>query len=452
MTGFTDSFAPPTPTFFYEARATDGWSVMSNIWRDWNLTRRLGVYGGGGIGTGGQLLLPMLMPRWHRLADGIPRVLRPPTGDSLPDVALGVCLEPAPSPEPSPPFGYHRWIPAMHTPVHDPTAIYRYRDCLAAADCLCAAIAHLDLFTLLDREPATLAGLCSTLGLHARPADVMLTLCAANGLVTLDAAGVCRVTGLAREFLVAGALCDARPYYASMADKPGVADWLKVLRTGRPANWPGEEGEADWHAAMRTEAFAESFTAAMDCRGRVLGPALARAVDLRAARQLLDVGGGSGVYAIACAEANPALRATVLESAPVDRIARRSIDAAGCGDRIEVTTGDMFADAWHALHDVHLFSNVLHDWDEPRCRKLLGTSAAALPAGGRLLVHDTLLDDDKSGPLWAAEYSVLLAGVTRGRIYSAAEITAWAAAEGFGVVGRAATALGRDVLEFVRRA
>jgi len=339
----------------------------------------------------------------------------------------------------------------MHTPVHDPTAIYRYRDSLAAADCLCAAIAHLDLFTLLDRQPATLAGLCGSLEIHARPADVMLTLCAANGLIARDTAGVCRVTELAREFLVAGAPCDARPYYASMADKPGVADWMKVLRTGKPANWPGEEGEADWHAAMRTEAFAESFTAAMDCRGRVLAPALTRAVDLRSARRLLDVGGGSGVYAIACAEANPALRATVLESAPVDRIARQSIDAAGCSDRIDVTTGDMFADAWPAGHDVHLFSNVLHDWDEPECRRLLGTSAASLPAGGRLLVHDMFLDDDKAGPLWAAEYSVLLAGVTQGRIYSAAEVAAWAAAEGLDVVGRAATALGRGVLEFVRR-
>jgi opacity protein-like surface antigen len=53
LTGTTESFAPPTPIFFYDVRATDGWSVMSNVWRDWNVTRRLGVYGGGGIGAGG---------------------------------------------------------------------------------------------------------------------------------------------------------------------------------------------------------------------------------------------------------------------------------------------------------------------------------------------------------------------------------------------------------------
>jgi len=56
LTGLTNSFAPATPIFFYEVRATDGWSVMSNVWRDWNLTPRLGVYGGGGIGAGGYRL------------------------------------------------------------------------------------------------------------------------------------------------------------------------------------------------------------------------------------------------------------------------------------------------------------------------------------------------------------------------------------------------------------
>lgn len=33
--------------------ATDGWSVMANLWRDYSFTDRLGVYGGGGIGAGG---------------------------------------------------------------------------------------------------------------------------------------------------------------------------------------------------------------------------------------------------------------------------------------------------------------------------------------------------------------------------------------------------------------
>ncbi|MGB8853702.1 MAG: methyltransferase [Pirellulales bacterium] len=339
----------------------------------------------------------------------------------------------------------------MKAPTTDPAVIYRTRDAIAAADALAAAIVHLDLFTSLARAPADVAEICRRHGLHPRPADVLCTLLSAQGLLARDASGRLAPTATAREFLVDGSPFDARSYYAAMADKPGVADFLQVLRTGRPANWPGAEGEADWHASMRTETFAEAFTAAMDCRGRVLAPALAAAVDGGAARRILDVGGGSGVYSIAIAERFPTLTATVLEAAPVDAIARRTIRAAGLEGRVAVVEADMFQAAWPAGHDVHLFSNVLHDWDEADCRRLLAMSAAALPAAGRLLIHDMLLDDDKAGPLWAAEYSALLSTVTQGRLYSAAEIGGWLAELGFEIVARAATALGRSVLTGSRR-
>jgi len=328
----------------------------------------------------------------------------------------------------------------------DPTAIYRYRESLAAVDALTAAIVHLDLFTALATAPTTLADLCQRFSIHPRPADTLCTLLIANHLLQRDADGLLHVTDTARDFLVAGSPLDARPYYASIADKPGVDDFLTVLRTDRPANWPGEEGDADWHAAMRTEAFAESFTAAMDCRGRVLGPGLAQALAGCPPHRLLDVGGGSGVYSIAVAAAFPATRATVLEASPVDAIAQRTVAAAGLGGRINILTADMFADPWPEDHDAHLFSNVLHDWNEADCRRLLARSVAALPEGGRLLIHDMLLDDDKSGPLWAAEYSVLLTTVTQGRLYSAAEIGDWLADLGLKIVARAPTALARSLL------
>jgi len=35
---------------------TNNWSVMENVWRDYMLTDRFGVYGGGGIGAGGYIL------------------------------------------------------------------------------------------------------------------------------------------------------------------------------------------------------------------------------------------------------------------------------------------------------------------------------------------------------------------------------------------------------------
>jgi cyclopropane fatty-acyl-phospholipid synthase-like methyltransferase len=189
----------------------------------------------------------------------------------------------------------------------------------------------------------------------------------------------------------------------------------------------------------------------MDCRGRVLAPALAAAVDCGTARRLLDIGGGSGVYAIALAERFGTLAATLLEAVPIDAIARRTIRAAGLEGRIAVVAADMFKTPWPGEHDVHLFSNVLHDWDEGDCRILLAMSAAALATDGCILIHDMLLDDDKAGPLWAAEYSVLLSTITQGRLYSAAEIGGWLTDLGFEIIEHAPTALGRSVLTARRR-
>ena len=65
---------------------------------------------------------------------------------------------------------------------------------------------------------------------------------AANGFLRRTTGGTLHLSSLAEEFLVAGSPCDTRDYCASIADKSGVHDFLKVLRTGKPANWPGEKG------------------------------------------------------------------------------------------------------------------------------------------------------------------------------------------------------------------
>ena len=68
------------------------------------------------------------------------------------------------------------------TPTSDPTLLYRYRDAMYAPDMLIVGL-HLDLFTRLASQPSTLDAICATFEIAPRPADVMLTLFAAMGLV-----------------------------------------------------------------------------------------------------------------------------------------------------------------------------------------------------------------------------------------------------------------------------
>lgn len=335
-------------------------------------------------------------------------------------------------------------------PQTDPLRVYRYRDGLYAVDLLTAAVVHLDFFTWLERNPGTKEEICEHFGFQERPTDVMLTLFAANGFIE-ECDGAFWVTLLGKEHLTSYSPWNLSPYYASLKDRPITQDFLKVLKTDKPANWGGDEAALDWHKAMETEAFSKSFTAAMDCRGQYLGQALAKKIDLAGRTHLLDIGGGSGIYACALVAQHEGLRATVLDQAPVDRIARRCIEERGFTGRVQVATGDMFKDALPADCDVHLFSNVLHDWGTAEAQALLKISGSALPAGGLLIIHDAFINADKNGPLPVAEYSTLLMHSTQGKCYSVGEYSEMLVEAGFEPGAYQGTAADRGFMTAVKK-
>jgi len=327
----------------------------------------------------------------------------------------------------------------------DPLEIYRYRDGLYAVDLLAAAVVHLDFFTWLARTPADAAAICAHFGIAARPTDVMLTLFTANGFITSQG-GVFHVTELGEEHLSQNSPWNLAPYYASLKDRPVTKDFLSVLKNDKPANWGSAKDALDWHKAMETEAFANSFTAAMDCRGLYLGQALAKSLDLSGCSRLLDIGGGSGIYACSLVAHHSHLRATVFDQKPVDQIAAKLIAQRGFSDRVGVVAGDMFQDPLPGDCDVHLYSNVLHDWGVPEVRRLVAASFNALKPGGRLIIHDAFINADKSGPLPVVAYSALLMHSTQGKCYSTAEYEELLGEVGFREFKFSTTAADRSAL------
>ena len=335
-------------------------------------------------------------------------------------------------------------------PTTDPTSIYRSRDELYADDMLIAALNGFDFFTWLDAHPGPVDAIAGHFGFHRRPVDVMTTLFVARGL--LERAGeTLQLTATAREHLVASSRWFLGPYFPKVTDRPIAMDLVEILRTDRPANFASRKDTADWHKAMETERFAEEFIAAMDCRGQLAAQALAKRLELGKARRLLDIAGGSGIYACALAAHFHDLAGSVLEKPPVDGIARRAIEARGYGSRIDVVASDMLTDPLPQGYDLHLWSNVLHDWDVPIVMQLLRASATALPAGGTIVIHDAFLNADKTGSAQIAAYSVLLMHVTQGRCYSIGEMTAWLVETGFSTPREVPSAVGRSALVATKR-
>ncbi len=179
---------------------------------------------------------------------------------------------------------------------------------------------------------------------------------------------------------------------------------------------------------MEKEGSARQLTLALAGRAKNVAPVLAERVPLGRGG-LVDVGGGTGIYSIAFLQRNPELRAIVLDRPEVLRIAREFAADYGVSDRMEFLEGDMFT-AEIPPADVILLSNILHDWDVADCRALVQRCAASLRPGGRLLIHDVLLNDALDGPLAVACYSAQLFTLTEGRAYSALEYRAWLAEAG----------------------
>lgn len=333
----------------------------------------------------------------------------------------------------------------LRRPSTDPTSIYRYRDGLYAADLLTAAICHLDFFNWLSAHPADRPTICHSLGLKERPLDVLLTLLTAMGLVRRDGETYL-LTDMAREHLCQASPWCIAPYFASVKERPVCKDMVEVLRTGKPARWASLRNELEWAKAMENPVFASQFTAAMDCRGVYLAPGAAKLLDCAPYHHLLDVAGGSGIYACALVARHPHLKATVMEKTPVDRLAKDSITERGFAGRVNVVTGDIFRDPFPERCDIHLFSNVLHDWDCPQVEQLIAKSFASLLPGGMIVIHDAHINRDKSGPLPVAAYSAMLMTITEGKCYSEREMGDFLVGAGFSHVEHLQTVADRSVI------
>jgi SAM-dependent methyltransferase len=137
-----------------------------------------------------------------------------------------------------------------------------------------------------------------------------------------------------------------------------------------------------------------------------LGPArlMAKRVDLKGRKRLLDVGGGSGAYALAFCAENPHLRATILDFPQTVETARRYSREAGLASRVDHVGGNAIAVDWPANHDVILISYVWSAVGRDDIALLARRAFDALPPNGLLVVHDFMVDDAHEGPPFAAWY------------------------------------------------
>ena len=299
-------------------------------------------------------------------------------------------------------------------------------------------MAHLGFFRQLGMGEMEEEALRVRMELGKRGFVVLTTALKAMGLVREERAGWLALTPLSREHLVPGAPFDVSGYLGLGANNPSVLAMVERLRSNRPSgantHTAGDPGTTHTFrdgvpSALDAEASARDSTLCLAGRARNVAPYLGERIRLPEARVLLDVGGGSGIYAYEILRTHPLLRAVILDRPEVLKVAEDCAREWGVWERVEFHPADLLKDAYPSA-DVVLFSNVLHDWDVEDCRALVLRAAGSVSSGGSVLIHDVFLNDAMDGPLPVALYSALLFALSEGRAYSGAEYRSWLTAAG----------------------
>jgi len=135
-----------------------------------------------------------------------------------------------------------------------------------------------------------------------------------------------------------------------------------------------------------------------------LGPGrtLARLVDLSEADTLLDVGGGTGAMSIRLLEAYPKLISTIIDFPNVAEIGWQFIATAGMVDRIRYIPSNALVAEWPKEQGAILMSYLFSGIPGAEVSRLVDYAFDCLAAGGSFMVHDFMVENDRTGPPMAA--------------------------------------------------
>ncbi|OGO05968.1 MAG: hypothetical protein A2Y60_06745 [Chloroflexi bacterium RBG_13_54_9] len=252
-------------------------------------------------------------------------------------------------------------------------------------------------------------------GTHPRPTRMLLNACVALGVLEKEGP-LYRNSAEARELLVRG-----KPTYIG----DGIAHqedlWLpwgglhEAVRANRRVS--------EQYRLVREPTVHRNFIMAMHDGAMRVAPLVAEALDLSGRRQLFDAGGGPGTFSIFLVRRYPGLKAIVFDLPQTIEIAKEVIAEFGAGDLVTTRSGDYFVDDFGQGNDVVLLSAILHSMSPERSKLLLQKSYNSLVPGGLVVVRESLLNDEGTGPVGAALFALnMLVNTGEGQSYSGAEI------------------------------
>jgi len=281
---------------------------------------------------------------------------------------------------------------------------------------------ELDLFSRLAERSMSSEQLAKTINADARAVDRLLNALCALGLVR-KSRGRFANTRIARDFLTAG----APRFLAGLAHT--ASQWQSwhtlsaaVRRGGTVCERKTGPGDGKRLAG---------FIAAMHERATPQAPAIVNLLDLTKVRRCLDIGAGSGAYAMALARTGKAIRAVAFDLPDVLTLTRDYVRRAGLLSRFDFIAGDFHHDDWGEGYDLILLSAIVHMNGPRENQRLVTRAARSLNPGGQLVIQDFIMGADRTRPAVGAFFALnMLVATAAGDTFTAGEVRTWMRAAG----------------------
>jgi SAM-dependent methyltransferase len=296
---------------------------------------------------------------------------------------------------------------------------------------------ELNVFGALGDERRTSADVAANLGTDPRATDRLMNALVAQGLLVKESRFF-HNSEAAAESLVPG-----RPGYAG----DGLMHTAHLWHTWTNLTEAVRSGTSPAHEEATSASRANAFIAAMHHNAMDRANAVATTLDLTGVTRLLDIGGGSGDYAMAFCRAKADLTATVFDLPDICPITMGYVERAGMAGRVNTLAGDYLQDEFPAGFDLALLSAVIHSNSPEQNRSILAKVHRALNRGGRIVLQDYFMDDERTNPPGGAMFALnMLVGTAKGDTFTESETADWLRDAGFVDVKRvslpgAATAL-----------
>jgi ubiquinone/menaquinone biosynthesis C-methylase UbiE len=281
--------------------------------------------------------------------------------------------------------------------------------------CAIMAGVKLDLFNSLNAKNDTPSGLAERIEADSRALGMLLRALAALGLLE-QREGIYSCSSSTKTLLVS----DSPNYLGNIISHQHhlVESWAhldQAVKTGDHQRQSSSFSENEWQ---------ESFQLGMQNLANLVAPQMVPHISIGVSTKMLDLGGGPGTWSIHFCRHNPELHSTILDLPSSRKLAEIAINSANMSDRINFAEGDFNQTRLQETYDLVWMSHILHGESLENCQALVAKAATALNPEGLLIIHEFILDDHGSGPIYPALFALnMLLGTKSGAAYTETELS-----------------------------